>query len=99
MKDLTEKINELLQETHSAYNYNDPRGADKFTGYRPIQFRKWWMNFKPGDRCDVRFGINGVNIKHAAAGGYFSGIKKEADFYDEDADIFKSLEGDAWQFI
>ena len=48
-------------------------------GMRPIQFMKWWGDFRPGDRVDVMFAEDYIALAGTNAEGHFAGVKKELD--------------------
>jgi hypothetical protein len=93
MKELMDKL-ELFTETRVG-----PKGI-KVNGIRPIQFMKWWGDFRPGDRVDVDFGEDYITLAGTNAEGNFAGVKKELDM-DDDADMmdFISAEGNIWNFV
>ena len=74
--------------------------GDEPTGMRPIQFLKWWNGFRPGDRVDVDFGEDYINMAGTNAEGNFAGIKKEFDLdNEEEIEEFKNSEGNIWFFV
>lgn len=73
---------------------------EEATGMRPIQFMKWWGDFRPGDRVDVMFGEEFISLAGTNAEGHFAGVKKEMDIEDpKEMDQFKGSEGDIWNFV
>lgn len=70
--------------------------GEKVDGMRPIQFMKWFGDFRPGDRCDAEFSDNYINLTSASMGS-FSGVKKEMNIEKKkEIEDFKALEGDIW---
>lgn len=93
MKELLEKL-ELFSETRVG-----PKGV-KVNGIRPIQFMKWWGEFRPGDRVDVDFGEDYIALAGTNAEGHFAGVKKDLDIEDPmEMDAFIASEGDIWNFV
>lgn len=69
-------------------------------GTRPIQFMKWFGDFRPGDRMDVYFGEDYISIAGTNAEGNFAGVKKEMEIDDPmEVEDFVSSEGDVWNFV
>lgn len=83
--DILNKINTFLNEDE--------------VGTKPIQFLKWWNDFRPGDRCDVQFGNDYTTIVGTNANGNFTGVTKEVELDNKkDMEKFKSLERDVWDY-
>lgn len=73
---------------------------EEATGMRPIQFLRWWGDFRPGDRVDVMFGEEFISLAGTNAEGHFAGVKKEMDIEDEkEMKEFKEAEGNIWSFV
>jgi hypothetical protein len=69
-------------------------------GMRPIQFMRFWGDFRPGDRVDVLFAEDFISLAGTNAEGHFAGIKKELDIEKpEEMEEFKSAEGKIWNFV
>jgi len=97
---VTDKIDKLLNEVDFANDF--PRNPEKYTGHRPIQFMKFWQNYRPGDRVNVNFLDDGIELFGTNAEGQFAGSKAEKELYIDDpmeVDDFKSAEGDIWNFV
>lgn len=95
-----DKINKFLKESDFAAKF--PQNTSKYKGHRPVQFMKWWENYRPGDRVNINFGEEGIEIFGTNSEGQFAGSKAEKEFYIEDPeemDMFKSSEGDIWNFV
>lgn len=74
--------------------------GEEAKGMRPIQFMRWWGDFRPGDRVDVMFGEDYISLAGTNAEGHFAGVKKEMDIEKEDEiEEFKSAEGKVWNFV
>lgn len=74
--------------------------GEHIDGMRPIQFMKWWGDFRPGDRVDVMFNDEYISMAGTNAEGHFAGIKKELDIDDPmEMDHFRGAEGDLWNFV
>lgn len=94
--DITEKL-DLFTETRVG-----PKGVGvpASSGTRPIQFMKWFGDFRPGDRMDVFFGEDYISIAGTNAEGYFAGVKKEMEIDDPmEVNNFIGSEGDIWNFV
>jgi len=75
-------------------------GTGEVKGMRPIQFMKYWNDFRPGDRVDVFFGEDYISLAGTNAEGHFAGIKKELDLEKSDEmEEFKDAEGNIWNFV
>lgn len=97
---VTDKIEKFLKETVYANDF--PRHPEKYTGHRPIQFMKWFQNYRPGDRVNVNFLDDSIEIFGTNAEGQFAGSKAEKEMFIDDpmeVDDFKSSEGDIWNFV
>jgi hypothetical protein len=69
-------------------------------GMRPIQFMRFWGDFRPGDRVDVLFAEDFISLAGTNAEGHFAGIKKELDIDSPDEmEEFKGAEGKIWNFV
>lgn len=69
-------------------------------GMRPIQFMRYWGEFRPGDRVDVMFDEDFISLAGTNAEGNFAGIKKELDIENPDEmEEFKNAEGKIWNFV
>lgn len=67
---------------------------------RPIQFLKFWKDFRPGDRCDVEIFNDYISLAGTNAEGHFAGVKKELDIDDEEGIAeFRNAEGNIWSFV
>lgn len=92
------KIDRFLNESDFAADF--PSNTSKYMGRRPIQFMKWWKNFRPGDRMDVMFSEDVIEIKGTNAEGQFAGVKKGYMITDPmELETFKGSEGDIWNFV
>ena len=80
---------------------SESRVVDKeVKGMRPIQFMRFWKDFRPGDRCDVEITNDYINIVGTNANGNFSGISKEFTIEDEnEIEEFKNIRRKIWNFI
>jgi hypothetical protein len=100
MDELLKKIDMFVDEA-SVYSVgfpNSPKG--EYKGVRPIQFMKWWGDFRPGDRVDVMFDEDYISLAGTNAEGSFAGVKKEMEIETpEDMEMFKDAEGDLWNFV
>lgn len=99
-KSVVDKIDSILSEVDSAVDY--PMNLEKYKGHRPIQIMKFWQNYRPGDRLNVNFLDDGIEIFGCNAEGQFAGAKAEKDLFITDPaemDAFKSSEGDIWNFV
>jgi hypothetical protein len=97
---VTDKIERFLKETVYAADF--PQNTSKYTGQRPIQFMKFWANYRPGDRINVNFLDDAIEMFGTNAEGQFAGSKAEKEFEildPEEMDTFKSSEGDIWNFV
>ncbi len=85
----------------SVYNVGHPnQPTETWKGVRPIQFLHWWGDFRPGDRVDVMFAEDFIQLAGTNAEGYFAGIKKEAEIVDPmEMEEFKGAEGTLWNFV
>ena len=100
MSEVTNKIDKFLDETVFAAKF--PRHQEKFQGNKPIQFMKWWNNYRPGDRINVNFMEDGIELFGTNSEGQFAGSRAEKEHYIEDPeemDYFKGAEGDIWNFV
>lgn len=98
-KGVVTKIDSFLAETVVV---GDGRVASNFVGHRPIQIMKWWANYRPGDRLNVNFNEDGIEIFGTNAEGNFAGAKAEKEmFIDDPAEMeaFKKSMGDIWNFV
>ena len=69
-------------------------------GTRPIQFMKFYKDFRPGDRADVIINDMYISIVGSDAQGNFAGVKKSVSFDDNmEMDEFKNSRRDIWDFI
>ena len=101
-KDITDKIDGFLNETITANDFPSPDSHNKYQGHRPIQFMKFWQNYRPGDRVNVNFLDDGIEIFGTNAEGQFAGSKAEKEYFIEEPteiDYFKSAEGDLWNYV
>ena len=74
--------------------------GEEIVGMRPIQFMKWWGDFRPGDRVDIMFDEEYIALAGTNAEGHFAGIKKELDISDPaEMDEFRNAEGNIWNFV
>ena len=99
-RSVVEKIDSILSEVDTAVDF--PKNMEKYKGHRPIQFMKFWQNYRPGDRMNVNFLDDGIEIFGPNAEGQFAGAKAEKDLFITDPmeiDNFKSSEGDIWNFV
>jgi hypothetical protein len=94
MKELMEKL-ELFSETRVG-----PKGDQESMVVRPIQFMKWWGDFRPGDRVDVDFGEDYIALAGTNAEGHFAGVKKNWILKMKLSMMeFISAEGNIWNFV
>lgn len=98
--ELLKKLDMFTTEA-SVYSVGYPDfPKEDYKGIRPIQFMKWWGDFRPGDRGDVEFDEEFIGIVGTNAEGNFAGVKKEMSIDDpEEMDEFKNSEGDIWNFV
>ena len=91
-----DKMNETV------YAGKFPMHPSKYEGHRPIQFMKWWGNYRPGDRVNVNFMDDGIELFGTNSEGQFAGSKYQKEMYIDDPtemDYFKGSEGDIWNFV
>lgn len=94
MGEILRKLDMFLDTSESRVVGEDP------TGMRPIQFMKFWGDFRPGDRVDVMFGEDYISLACTNAEGHFAGVKKELDLDKaDDIEEFKGAEGNIWNFV
>lgn len=92
--DLLDKLNLFTSIKESRV-----KGA-KIEGVRPVQFMTWWGDFRPGDRVDIMFGEDYINIAGTNAEGNFAGVKKEMEIDNADEmQEFIGSEGRVWNFV
>jgi hypothetical protein len=94
---IEDKIDKLLSETVAVGN-----SKEKYMGHRPIQIMRFWKNYRPGDRLNVNFGEDGIEIFGTNSEGQFAGSKAEKEMYIDlpvDMDDFRRAEGDIWNFV
>lgn len=97
---VTDKIDKFLKESDFAADF--PQNVSKYKGHRPIQFMKWFGNYRPGDRINVNFGEDFIEMFGTNSEGQFAGAKAEKEMVIEDPDemdMFKGSEGDIWNFV
>lgn len=97
---VVDKIDKFLDETVSAVDF--PLNTSKYKGHRPIQIMKFWGQYRPGDRLNVNFLDDGIEIFGTNAEGQFAGSKAEKEMFIDDPmemDEFKSAEGNIWNFV
>ncbi len=97
---VVDKIDRLLSEVDAAVDF--PANTAKYKGHRPIQIMKFWSNYRPGDRLNVNFMEDGIEIFGTNSEGQFAGSKAEKEMFIDDPmemDSFKSAEGDIWNFV
>lgn len=103
MSDIEKKLDMFISGANEAsvYSVGYPNlSKESYDGVRPIQFMKWWGDFRPGDRVDVMFGEDYISIAGTNAEGHFAGVKKEMELEDpEEMDEFKNAEGRIWNFV
>jgi hypothetical protein len=95
-----DKLDKFISETDFAAKF--PMNTSKYRGHRPVQFMKWWENYRPGDRVNINFSEEGIEIFGTNAEGQFAGERAEKEFFIDDPDqmdLFKSSEGDIWNFV
>jgi len=92
LEEILKKLDIFIQESRVK--------GEKVEGVRPIQFMKWWGDFRPGDRVDVMFDEDYISLAGTNAEGSFAGVKKEMEIETpEDMEMFKDGEGDLWNFV
>jgi len=92
LEEILKKLDIFIQESRVK--------GEKVEGVRPIQFMKWWGDFRPGDRVDVMFDEDYISLAGTNAEGNFAGVKKEMEIETpEDMEMFKDGEGDLWNFV
>ena len=97
---VVDKIEKILSEVDSAVDF--PMNTAKYKGHRPIQIMKFWGNYRPGDRLNVNFMEDGIEIFGTNSEGQFAGSKAEKEMFIDDPmemDEFKSAEGNIWNFV
>lgn len=98
--EILKKLDKFLSETVFAADF--PKHADKYEGHRPIQFMRFWMNYRPGDRINVNFMEDGIELFGTNSEGQFAGSKLEKEYFisdPEEMDAFKMGEGEIWNFV
>lgn len=101
--EILKKLDIFIDDSNEAsvYNTGQPNfPKNLYQGTRPIQFMKWWGDFRPGDRVDVSFGEDFISIVGTNSEGNFAGVKKEMEIDNpSEMDEFKSSEGNIWNFV
>lgn len=98
--EILKKIDMMISDS-SVYNVGHPNfPKNQYEGVRPIQFMRFWGDFRPGDRVDVMFGEDYISFAGSNAEGHFAGINKESEIdNEEEMDQFKNAEGRIWNFV
>jgi hypothetical protein len=98
-KDITKKIDGFLEEEVRVNTYLNPE--ELYKDHRPIQFMRWWGNYRPGDRINVNFFDDSIELFGTNSEGQFAGSKYSKELVIDDPDAmeeFKSAEGYIWDF-